>query len=201
MKVIGLTGSIASGKSTVARILASRGAEVIDADQIARDLVACGSPLLDRLRETFGDGIVDDRGGLDRKRLGEIVFADPVARKRLERILHPEIRRVSQEMMDDARRRGVPVLFYVAPLLIESGRVGDVDELWVVDLSEKRQLERLMKRDGCSEEDARKRMAAQLGSAEKKRFAHRVIDNDGEPEETERTVTRMYEELLDSLRG
>jgi dephospho-CoA kinase len=200
VKVIGLTGSIASGKSTVARILSRLGAEVIDADQIARDVVAPGSPLLDRLRESFGAGVITEEGTLDRKRLGEIVFADQGARKRLEGILHPEIRRVSRELMEDARRRGIPVLVYVAPLLIESGRIGDVDEVWVVDVSEERQLARLMGRDGCSAEEARQRMAAQMGSAEKKRFAARVIDNDGEPEETERIVTQLYREVLDSLR-
>lgn len=198
MKIIGLTGSIASGKSTVARMLQDLGAEIIDADLIAREVVAPGSPLLARISETFGKDVIDPFGSLDRRRLGEIVFADASARGKLEEIIHPAIRQVSAQRIEDARRRGVAVVVYVAPLLIETGRAGDVDEVWVVDVTEERQLQRLMAREGCSPEEARRRMAAQMSGAEKKRFAHRVIDNNGEPEETSRNVREAFDEFVSS---
>lgn len=200
MRIVGLTGSIASGKSTVARMLEELGAEIVDADQIAREVVAPGSPLLDEIRSEFGDDVVAADGSLDRKRLGEIVFSDETARRRLEGLLHPEIGRLSRERFEDARRRGVEVVVYVAPLLIEAGRMGDVDEVWVVDVSEGTQLERLVRRDHCTEEEARRRIAAQMSTREKKRFAHRVIDNDGEPSRTEQEVRRVWESFR-SVRG
>lgn len=196
MKIIGLTGSIASGKSTVARLLEELGAEIVDADLIAREVVAPGSPLLDRISETFGTDVIDDSGALDRRRLGEIVFADAEARRKLEEIIHPAIRQVSARRIEDARRRGVAVVVYVAPLLIEAGRTGDVDEVWVVDVTEERQLQRLMSRDGCSREEGERRIAAQMRSSEKKRFAHRVIDNNGEPEQTARNVRRAFDDFV-----
>jgi len=191
--VIGLTGGIASGKSTVAGILEKLGAVIIDADLLAREVVAPGEPAFKAIVEAFGDGILNPDRTINREALSRLVFADPEARKRLESITHPAIGRRSENRLAEFRQRGVPVVFYVAPLLIEAGATSRVDEIWVVYLDGETQLRRLMDRDRSSREEALRKIAAQMPMAEKKKFGKVVIDNCGTLAETERQVREIWE--------
>ena len=179
MRVIGLTGGIASGKSSVAALVSAFGIPVIDADQLARDVVLPGSAALVRITECFGKGVLDFTGALDRAALAEIVFADTEARKKLEAILHPAIRLLAEERLAELRSRGEQIVFYMAPLLIEAGVVDRVDEVWVVYLDREAQLNRLMARDQITRDAAEKRIASQMPMDEKKKFGRVVIDNSG----------------------
>jgi dephospho-CoA kinase len=180
--VIGLTGGIASGKSTVARELRARGAVVIDADQLAREVVAPGEPALTELVTRFGSGILDEQGELDRKQLGALVFADAGARAEVNRITHPRIAARSQAEIAAAAARGVPVVFYEAALLVENGAHRGLDALIVVAAAEDRQIERLRARDGLDPTAARARIAAQAPMVEKLAAATWVLHNDSDPD-------------------
>lgn len=177
--MIGLTGGIASGKSSVAALLSACGVPVIDADQLARDAVLPGSAALARIVETFGSAVLDPSGALDRAALAEIVFTEAEARKKLEAILHPAIKLLAEERLAELRSRGERVVFYMAPLLIEAGIVDRVDEVWVVYLDRETQISRLMARDQLSRDAAEQRIASQMPMAEKKKFGRVVIDNSG----------------------
>lgn len=192
IRVIGLTGGIASGKSTVARFLEERGAVVIDADLLSREAVGPGSAALERIVAAFGEEVLLPDGGLDRKRLGRLVFADPAKRALLEGIVHPEVRRLAEEHVAGLAAQGHRVLFYMAPLLIESGAVERVDEVWVVTVRPEIQLERLMRRDGIGREEAGRIIASQMPLAEKERHGRVVIDNSGTPEETRRVLAEIW---------
>jgi len=201
MLVIGLTGNIGSGKSTVGHRLESLGAKVIDADQVAREVVQPGTPALKELVRSFGQDILDSKGTLDRKKMGSIVFADPAARARLNEITHPRIKEaISREIAqysahaDSCTCSGVLVL--EAPLLIEVGLHHNVDEIWVVKVDEDEQIERLIERDGLTPVEARRRIAAQLPQEEKLKYARRIIDNSGDPVETQKQVDRHWSDLL-----
>jgi len=191
MRVIGLTGGIASGKSTVARLLASQGIPVIDADQLARDAVLSGTATLRQIAESFGSRVLDSDGALDRNILAEIIFADPVARKKLEGILHPAIKGLAESQLAELRRRGEPVVVYMAPLLIEAGVTDRVDEIWVVYVDRETQLQRLMARDGVSRESAEQRLVAQLSMDEKAAYGRIVIDNCGSLAMLEKQVIEL----------
>jgi len=183
---IGLTGGIACGKSTVADSLVRRGALLIDADRIAREVVVPGSPALALVARRFGQAVIAEDGTLARKKLGDIIFADAAARKDLEAILHPAIRREMIARMEQAERERPERLVVVdVPLLYESGLTAMFDEVMVVYVPEQMQLQRLMARDGTSEETARLRIAAQLPIERKKEQADIVIDNSGTLAETE----------------
>lgn len=183
---IGLTGGIACGKSTVADSLVRRGALLIDADRIAREVVVPGSPALALIARRFGQAVIAEDGSLLRKKLGDIIFADEAARKDLEAILHPAIRREMIARMEQAERERPERLVVVdVPLLYESGLTAMFDEVMVVYVPESTQLQRLMARDGTSEEQARSRIAAQMPIERKKELADVVIDNSGTPGETE----------------
>lgn len=188
MRVIGLTGGIASGKSTVAALIKAHGIPVIDADQLAREAVLPGSPGLKQVVAVFGPEVVHKDGTLDRAVLAEKIFADPAARKNLESIVHPAIKQLARQYLEELRREGVPVVFYMAPLLIEAGAVDRVDEIWVVYLDREVQLERMQHRDSLSREDAEKRLAAQMPMDEKKAHGRIVIDNSGDLEALEKRV-------------
>ncbi len=183
MKIIGLTGGIASGKSTAARLLAEQGMPVIDADLLAREAVLPGSGALSAIISLFGSRMLLPDGTLDRGALGKVVFADPEARKQLEGIIHPEVRRLAKSKLQALQESGVPVVFYMAPLLIEAGADDLCDEIWVVDLDEESQLQRIMARDGMNCREARQRIAAQMPLAEKAARGDVVIDNRGSVEE------------------
>jgi dephospho-CoA kinase len=193
VKVIGLTGGIASGKSTVARILESCGAVVIDADQLAREVVAPGEPALDSIIDTFGAKFINHDGTLDRSALGKLVFADPISRLRLEAITHPAIRRIAYERLVSLRQTGVPVVVYMAALIVEANADSLIDEIWVVCVDRETQLKRLMQRDGINREEALQRLAAQMPTEERKRYGKVIIDNSGPLPETERQVREAWD--------
>jgi dephospho-CoA kinase len=179
MKLIGLTGGIASGKSTVGRLLRDSGVLVIDADVLARDAVAPGSEGLAAIRARFGDGVLDADGSLDRKALGAIVFGDDDARRALNAIVHPEVARLAAERLGALREAGHAVAVYEVPLLFENGLDAMMDATILVACPEDVQLQRVMARDGLDESAARSRVAAQMPLAEKRRRARVVIENDG----------------------
>lgn len=186
---IGLTGGIACGKSTVSQMFVDRGAVLVDADRVARDVVSPGRPALAAIREAFGDAVFLEDGTLHRKKLGERIFGDESAKRTLESIVHPVIR---QELYDrieywDKHGAGKLVVFDI-PLFFESGYQQVLPEHLVVYVPRHVQLQRLMERDGLSEEAAEARLRAQMDIEEKKRLAESVIDNSGTLAETERQV-------------
>lgn len=193
MKVIGLTGGIASGKSSVARTLEKLGAVVVDADQLAREVVKPGEPTYFAIIAEFGEQILNPDRTIDRSALGKRVFADVAARKRLERITHPAIGSRAAKKLAELQHAGAQVVFYMAPLLIEAGITSRVDEIWVVYVDKETQLQRLMQRDQISREDAMQRLAAQMPMAEKVKHGKVVIDNSGTLDETERQVREAWE--------
>lgn len=190
---IGLTGGIACGKSTVSRMLVSRGALLIDADQIARDVVEPGSPVLEQVAAHFGQAVIGPDGSLQRKKLGEIIFGSPEARKQLDGLLHPPIRAKMREQMT-LYERDFPTKLVVVdvPLLIESNLVSMFEEIMVVYIPRHLQLERLMQRDGLSTEHAQLRLDAQMSIEEKRKLADIVIDNSGTWEETNMRVELFW---------
>lgn len=199
--LVGLTGGIATGKSTVTAMLASPSVRVVDADALAREVVEPGTPALAQIVAEFGREVLQAEGRLDRARLGEIVFPDPVKRKRLEAITHPAIRARFEKIMADLERAGWDgILIWDAALLVESGGNKKMDRLVVVTTDAATQLRRLMGRDGVSEEAARVRTASQMPLAVKARYADYVIDNSGTPQQTEARVREVYRALLDDLR-
>lgn len=192
IRVIGLTGGIATGKNSIARFFQSKGAEVIDADQLAREAVEPGSRGLAEVVAAFGKEVLASDGTLDRKRLGALVFSDSDRRSRLERILHPEIKRLAEERIVSAAGTGHRLIFYMAPLLIEAGATDRVDEVWVVTVQPDVQLKRLMLRDGISREKAQRIIDSQMPLAEKEAYGRVVIDNSGSPEETGKRLTEIW---------
>jgi dephospho-CoA kinase len=196
VRIIGLTGGIASGKSSVALFLERLGARVVDADLLAREIVEPGEAALAEIVQAFGNRVLKEDGTLNRAALGEIVFSDRQARRTLEAITHPAIRRRAEERLSGLREAGVATAFYVAPLLFEAGIESRVDEVWVVYLDPAIQLERLMARDGLDREEALRRVACQMPMEEKKRLGRIVIDNCGTPEQLEAQVARLWREEI-----
>ncbi len=196
MRVIGLTGGIASGKSTAARTLAELGARVVDADEVAREIVAPGQPALAEIVRTFGREMLLSDGTLDRKRLGALIFADADKRRALNAITHPRIAMETQARLGRLREEGVPVAIYEAALLVENRVHEALDGLIVVVCDEATQLERLIARDGYSEADARARIAAQAPVAEKLKAATWVVDTSGPLADTKKQLARVWEEIL-----
>ena len=193
MRIIGLTGGIASGKSTVAKILEKHGAIVIDADQLAREVVAPGEAAYYDIIAAFGDGILNDDHTINRTALGKIVFADPEARRRLENITHPAIGKRAEEKLAELKRGGERAVFYMAPLLIEAGATSRVDEIWVVYIDTEEQIKRVMERDKITAEEARQKIAAQMPMEEKRRYGSVVIDNRGSLDQLEKRVEELWE--------
>jgi len=190
---IGLTGGIACGKSTVSAMLVRRGAILIDADQIAREVVEPGSPVLARVAERFGQDILLPDGRLHRKKLGERIFGDDAARKDLESLLHPPIRAVMKERMRENESHYPDKLVVVdVPLLYESGLEWMFEQVLVVYVPRELQLKRLMARDGLTTEQAERRLQAQMPIERKRDKADVVIDNSGTPAETERQVDLFW---------
>ncbi|BFH15435.1 dephospho-CoA kinase [Paenibacillus melissococcoides] len=189
---IGLTGGIASGKSTVSRLLVERGALLVDADRIAREIVLPGSPALDQIAERFGADMLLPDGSLDRKRLGNVVFSNTAERKALEEITHPAIR---QEMMTQMRRlegeHPQSLVVVDVPLLYESGLTDRFEEIVVVYVPKEIQLERLMRRDGLTEAEASERLLSQWDIEMKRERADYVIDNSKGMEETRQQVEQF----------
>jgi dephospho-CoA kinase len=196
MKLIGLTGGIASGKSTAGRLLAARGVPVVDADVLAREAVVPGSPGLAAIVARFGGGILQADGALDRKALGAIVFADADARRDLNAIVHPEVARLAADKLAALRESGAPAAVYEVPLLFESGLEPMFDAILVVACSDETQLHRLMQRDGLDEAAARQRLAAQMPLADKRARATRVIENEGGVDALDAVTWRAWSEVL-----
>jgi dephospho-CoA kinase len=200
MLLVGLTGGIGSGKSTVARMLAARGAVVLDADAFARDAVAAGTPGFRAVVERFGGEVVGPDGELDRRGLAAIVFADDEARRDLEAIVHPEVRgRLLRAI--DAHADADDILVIDSPLLVEAGQWGSVQLLVVVTAPEEAQLERLAADRGMSERDVRVRIAAQMPLEEKAARADVVLDNGGDLLDLERQVERLWRDLEARVRA
>lgn len=193
IRIIGLTGGIATGKNSVATFFEERGLTVIDSDQLSREAVVPGSPALERIVTAFGREVLTPDGSLDRKGLARIVFADRGKRRQLEDILHPEIRRLAEGRIARAAAAGERVVVYMAPLLIEAGLEERVDEVWVVTVRPEIQLERLMARDGIDLAAAERVIASQMPLAEKERHGRIVIDNSGTPAETRRMLIDIWE--------
>jgi len=197
VRVLGLTGGIGSGKSLVARMFADLGAEVIDADQLARDVVEPGQPALAEIAATFGRDILLPDGRLNRGKLARIVFADPAARARLNAITHPRIRE-QMEAEVAARRSGQGVLILDIPLLYENDRTSGVEKVIVVWVDLETQQRRLSERDGLGREEIQQRVAAQMPLDAKRARADHVIDNTGGQENTRRQVEAIYRQYADA---
>lgn len=197
MLVVGLTGGIASGKSTVSQYLRELGAIIIDADALAKELVLPHSCAWREIVAHFGKDILNEDGSLKRKKLGEIIFQSPNERKVLNQILHPRIIEKTEELIKQYRQKeNIPLLVVDAPLLIETGMTNMVDEVWVVAIAEELQLKRLSERDNLSEQEAQRRLDAQLPFTEKVKYAQRVIDNSGEIEETREKVRSLWNKVV-----
>lgn len=197
---IGLTGGIASGKSTVARLFAARGIPVIDLDELAHQVVAPGQPALAEIVAAFGPEALDPQGRLDRAALRARVFRDEESRRRLEGMLHP---RILAAAVRDAEAAGGPYQLIVVPLLVESGLSGWLDRVLVIDCPEAQQLQRLVARDGSEEALARAILATQASRAERLAVADDVLLNDGPPEQLAAAIDRLdalYREMATSGR-
>lgn len=200
MRVIGLTGGIATGKSSVANFFAERGVPVIDADQLAREAVLPGTPALQEIIDIFGHDILSVDGTLDRKALGLLVFSDTSKRHQLENVLHPAIRKLAEERIAAAAATGHNHLIYMAPLLIEAGATDRVDDIWVVTTRPEIQLKRLMERDRISREQAERIIASQMPLAEKVRYGSVVIDNSKSEAETRIILEEAWAKETGSLK-
>ena len=196
MYTIGLTGGIASGKTTVSNLFAEAGAAVVDADIAARKVVEPGQPSLEKIADAFGKEILDESGGLDRTALREKVFASEAARKELEAILHPAIREFMHQWIAALEAEGFPYCVRVVPLLVETGQHKDVDRTLVVDVPRETQIERLMLRDGGSDELAEQILASQASREERLAIADDVIKNDGAPEGLKTAVEKLHQQYL-----
>jgi len=201
VRVIGLTGGIACGKSTVAAMLRELGAPVIDADELARRVVEPGSPGFTEVVQRFGRDVVGPDGTLDRKKLGAIVFADAEARRDLNAITHPRIAAASQAEIVKLAAAGTSIAIYEAALLVENKIHLGLDGLIVVAAPLKVQLARLIDRDGSTEAEAAARIAAQLPLADKLAVATWVVDNGGDVDDTRRQVVALWIRIQANDRG
>jgi dephospho-CoA kinase len=198
---VGLTGGIASGKSTVARAFAALGVPVVDADQLAREVVAVGSEGLAEVVAAFGNDVLLADGSLDRKALGSRVFQDGAARARLNAITHPRIARLSAERLASIDEARAAYALYEAALIVESGLHRNMAALVVVAVDAERQLERIVQRDGLAVDEAASRIAAQAPLAAKLAAADFVIDNSGELSKLHERVAEVHEKITARVRG
>lgn len=204
-RIIGLTGGIGSGKSTVARLFEERGAVVIDADAIVHELQAPGSPALQEIEAVFGSEVIDGDGALDREKLGAIVFRDADARRKLNAIIHPRVGVEMTRRVAAARAADAPLVLLEIQLLLESrGRAADplgIEAVVVVYAPEETMIERQIARNGYGRDEAVRRLQAQMPIEEKRALADFVIDNSGDLAETERQVDAVMKQLLGSPSG
>ena len=197
MKVIGLTGGIGSGKSTVSRMLRGLGAKIIDADQVAREVVEKGKPALNEIAEEFGKETLLEDGTLDRKKLGSIIFSDKEKRFRLNEITHPKIvQEINKLIVKYRSENHCDLVVLDCALLFEMNLDDMVEESWLVSLDKDTQLKRIMSRDELSEEDALKRINAQMSLGEKAERATRVIDNSSVVNETHKQVLDLWNKAV-----
>lgn len=201
MLKVGLTGGIASGKSTVSEAFARLGAKVLDADEVAREVVLPGKPAWTKLRHTFGSEFFRPDGRLNRNKLRRLVFADPEQRSRLNAIVHPEVMREIDSRFEQLTSSAEHAVVLVdIPLLIEVGVAHRFDKVVVVYANESVQVMRLMQRDGLSREEARQALSVQIDLREKAKKADFVISNSGTPGETQAQVEKVWQELLELAR-
>jgi len=195
MIVIGLTGGIASGKSTVSRMLSRLGATLIDADRVGHEALRSGSEARGEVIAAFSNGILDQTNEVDRGKLAEIVFNNPQALEQLNKIMHPRMRRVVEQRIKALRRRKVKVVILEAALLIEANWTDLVDQVWVVAASEATVINRLREQKGFTEDQARARLNAQMSIAERVKHAHVVIENDADIDTLEEKVLGLWQAL------
>ena len=197
MRTIGLTGSIACGKSNVSAVLRELGAAVVDGDLLSRELTAPGGPALPAIREAFGGGVFHADGTLNRRALGDVVFASDAARQRLDGLMQPLLRSLILRRMEEARAGGAKICVLDMPLLFEAGLDTLCDTVWCVHLPREEQLRRLMARDGLTLSQAEARLRSQLSSEEKAARAQVVIDTSGSIDDTRAMIPALYARELD----
>lgn len=195
MKIIGLTGGVGSGKTTVAEMLREMGAEVVDADQAAHEAYAPGTPGFDAVVREFGPEFVREDGTIDRQRLGALVFNDEPALRRLNAIVHPLVREWMAARTAEAAERGAVIVIQDVPLLYENGLEGLFSSVLLVYVPEEVQLDRLVHSRGLPPDRARSIIAAQMPMDEKRRRAHHIIDNSGTMDETRRQVEEVWAQM------
>lgn len=196
MKIIGLTGGIGSGKSTVARSLQEHGFPIVDADLIAREIVEPGQPALAELTKEFGEDILNADGSLDRGLLASRAFTNKDTTQRLNDITHPRINQRTQELFDEARENGAEAVIYDMPLLIDKGLHKDMDATIVVHAAEHVRLERLTTKRGLDVDDVRRRINAQIDDETRKQHADILLDNNG----TEEDLTKQIAQAVDKIK-
>jgi len=195
MKIIGLTGGIGSGKSTVSKFLAHLGAVVIDADKVGHEVFKPGTKAWQEVVDAFGQGIISADGTIDRRKLGEIVFSNPGARAKLNQIMHPLIYEQVKSRMEEYGRKGVAIIIVEAPLLLEVGWKSLVDEVWVTSASEATVIKRLKEQKGLSETQSLARIRTQLTDEERIRQADVVIDTDCALDELKERIEALWRKL------
>lgn len=197
MTVVALTGGVGAGKSTVAEVLASLGAHIIDADLLARQAVEPGSQALEEIAARFGPSVLDEKGHLDRGKLGTIVFSDASARSALNDIVHPQVKKLYDEALAMAElERPDTVIVYVVPLLAEARQVSEFDSVIVVHAPAAMRVQRLMEYRGMSSAEARERVDAQVSDEKRLSLAHVVLDASGDLDSTKHAAHQLYEELV-----
>jgi dephospho-CoA kinase len=194
-RVIGLTGGIGSGKSTVSRFLADLGAVIIDADKIGHEVYRPDTETWRQLVKTFGRGILSADNTMDRKKLGAIVFGNKQELQRLNAIIHPQITAEIRKRIAEYRRQGVKVIVLDAPVLLEANAKNLVDEVWVVTADEANVIKRAAARTGLTEQQIRDRVRSQLSNAERTKNARVVINNDGDPEDLRGKIQELWEQI------
>jgi dephospho-CoA kinase len=199
MFVIGLTGGIGSGKSTVSDMLRAKGAATVYADQIGHEVYRPGTRVWEEVVAAFGQQVVDDDGQIDRRRLGQMVFTDLEARRRLDAITHPPMEKMMAARLEELRRQGTRVAVLEAAILIEAGWAHLADEVWVTVVSPEVAAQRSMERSGLSREQAEARIAAQLSNEERVRHAQVVIDTDCALAEVSQRVDELWDDLVGRL--
>ncbi len=198
--VVGLTGGIACGKTTVANMFQELGVPVIDADELAREVVLPGTPGLGQIVKEFGGGVLDEEGRLDRKAVGDLIFKDEAARKKLNAILHPLIAAAGAERIQALADDPAPYLMYEAALLVETGTYKSFSALVVVSAEESVQRLRLIARDGFSAQEANGRIGSQLPLEHKVAVADHVVTNNGDLDGTRRQVAKIHSKLVERFK-
>jgi dephospho-CoA kinase len=201
MRIIGLTGGIASGKSLVSQQLAEKGAVVIDADKLGHETYRQGTETYDQVVHVFGQDVVGADGEIDRKALGAKVFGEPELRHRLQQIVWPAIRDLARERFEEHRRAGTAVVVLEAAVLIEADWIPLVDEVWLVEVSPEAARQRMMARNGLTPEQAESRLQAQLTNEKRRPYASLIIENDGSLEELRRAVDDAWAKLEARVRA
>jgi dephospho-CoA kinase len=197
MKILGLTGGIGSGKSTAAQILSEFGAKVIDADKVAHEVFNPGTEGLQKVVETFGEGVLNSKGEINRKKLGEIVFNDPSALATLNGIIHPRAYDLTKSRLEEFRRQGTEVVVLEVILLVEAGWDHLVDEIWVTMATEDTVVKRLQESRGLTKEEILARIHAQTPNEERTKYADVIIENDGSYEELKAKLNELWNRIKD----